>query len=141
MYPVLFASESARQLPIELAQFGCKAGVKAMTEILLDYLEKKGSNTSIKIHKRMDIFKDGVRKFRLDEQITKPGDKFNVESSNDYDQTFWIVSLKDTKSVRHRTIKRKSVKDDDDETAYQKQRRTENLFLSPFSLAIQQKQN
>ena len=64
---------------------------------------------------------------RFDEQITDPGKQFNVKSSGD----MWIVSLKDPKSVQHRTIKRKSIGNKNaNQMAYQKRRRTENLFLS-----------
>ena len=138
MYPLMFLSQSTQKIPIDLAQFGCIKGTDALNEILLDQITPRNPNPSISIHKRMDIFKNGVRKFRFDEQITKPGSQFIVKSSGDYDQSMWIISLKDPKSLpRHRRVKRKSVTEDyGDEMAYCKRRKTENLFLSLFHLAF-----
>ena len=141
MYPLMFLSQSTQKLPVDLAQFGCIKGSDALNEILLDQISVKNPNPTIEIHKRMDIFKNGTRKFRLDEQITKPGSQFIVKSSRDYDESLWIVSLKNPKSLpHHRRVKRKSeTVDYGDEMAYCKRRKTENLFLSRFHLALKTK--
>ena len=65
VYPIIFTSKSIRLLKVDLNLYGCTDGVRTMNEILLDRIERNFPVKSIKIHKRMDIFKNGHRLFRL----------------------------------------------------------------------------
>ena len=122
-----------------MSQVGCVDGAHALTNILLDRHERNLSVKSITIHKRLDIFKNGRKIFRLDEQLTRPiGHDFIVEDVKDYEDSMWTVSLKDPKSTRKRKVRKRKLEtednDTDEETPYSDFQNTKNPFLFPQSI-------
>ena len=105
-----------------MSQYGCTDAVQGLQNVLLDRIEQNISD-GILVHKRIDVFINGTLGFRLDENLTKPPeDKFIVTDSNDYNDTFFYVKLRNPRQCRQKPIKRKLVIEGDAGNRYGKRK-------------------
>ena len=142
IYPPLCPVQKHRNLPVDLNQYGSVNGDKVLTKIILDKFEKTAPGTrkrgTIYINKRIDVFKDDRRVFRLDEQLLEPkSKKFIVKN---YSDSQWSVKLKlpsaELRKKNNYKLKRKFPgAQSDEDTPYEKKKASENPFLAPQKIS------